>query len=546
MGTDVWLSLDLADRQPINLLAGLLDAVGSAAVDSTAVAHFDTAIEQLGEQSWSRAPDGIALILDDVHLLSGSASAQVLERLIDVLPENVHLVLASRPPLELNVARLRSRGELLELTAAELFFDEEELALLVDQRGVATAPDGLTSHPATADLTLRVGPSASHEYLWEEILAALPGERVAVLARLSLCDEVDDELALALSDGVYTAAAAVRDLPLIDRSESGSFRMHGLMREVLKGRLTSTDRLIALRIAAEIERQRREYVRAVYMFAAAGDEETALAVARESAFLPVLQLPVGDLVMLSVEIDRLRLGSSIAATAGCDLTVHYWCRSVDRQEVRLDAGIARIEHDEEMELLALHRGLQLRFSDIGDVPAADVERVEALAARLPFARGLAAQLRSQLLQAAGDSVGALEQLADLGPLVQAVEVTRAERLCDLGQPELVGFGISPADLAALPVGSEMFLAFAMWLRADAFSRVRQHVRRRHCCCAPTTPSGFGLRLASRGRSAHRVGLFRLRAGCVLRSRSEELDWGTGPPGASLCRDGHRLVSRGRR
>jgi LuxR family maltose regulon positive regulatory protein len=58
-----------------------------------------------GIESWSRTEQ--ALVIDDLHLLEGSAAEKSLERLTAYLPPSVHLVVAGRRPPSFNLPRLR-------------------------------------------------------------------------------------------------------------------------------------------------------------------------------------------------------------------------------------------------------------------------------------------------------------------------------------------------------------------------------------------------------------------------------------------------------
>src|ERR687893_485599 len=83
----------------------------------------------VAEALWSAAPRHVALVLDDVHLVSpGSPAADFLGHLVGELPRNGHLVLASRPPLPLSVTRLVASGDAVVLRETDLQFPEDEVA----------------------------------------------------------------------------------------------------------------------------------------------------------------------------------------------------------------------------------------------------------------------------------------------------------------------------------------------------------------------------------------------------------------------------------
>ena len=68
------------------------------------------------------------LVLDDFHVIDHHDIQEGLTYLLDHLPERAHLVLTSRADPPLPLARLRVRGELVEIRAADLRFTAEEAA----------------------------------------------------------------------------------------------------------------------------------------------------------------------------------------------------------------------------------------------------------------------------------------------------------------------------------------------------------------------------------------------------------------------------------
>ena len=71
------------------------------------------------------------LVLDDYHLIGSQHVHLSLGFLFEHLPPSVHLVLATRADPPLPLARLRARGRLTELRAAELRFTADEAATLL-------------------------------------------------------------------------------------------------------------------------------------------------------------------------------------------------------------------------------------------------------------------------------------------------------------------------------------------------------------------------------------------------------------------------------
>jgi LuxR family maltose regulon positive regulatory protein len=73
-------------------------------------------------------PHEVVLVLDDYHLISAPAIHRSVTYLLDHWPPHLHLVLATRADPPLPLARLRARGHLTEIRAADLQFTAEETA----------------------------------------------------------------------------------------------------------------------------------------------------------------------------------------------------------------------------------------------------------------------------------------------------------------------------------------------------------------------------------------------------------------------------------
>src|SRR5690348_217482 len=67
-------------------------------------------------------PHEVALILDDYHLITAPSIHRSITYLVEHLPPQLHLVIATRADPPLPLARLRVRGHLTEIRAADLRF----------------------------------------------------------------------------------------------------------------------------------------------------------------------------------------------------------------------------------------------------------------------------------------------------------------------------------------------------------------------------------------------------------------------------------------
>jgi LuxR family maltose regulon positive regulatory protein len=65
-------------------------------------------------------PDPFALVLDDYHVIKAQPIHDALTFLLDHLPSQMHLIIATRVDPPLPIARLRGRGQLTELRQTDL------------------------------------------------------------------------------------------------------------------------------------------------------------------------------------------------------------------------------------------------------------------------------------------------------------------------------------------------------------------------------------------------------------------------------------------
>jgi LuxR family maltose regulon positive regulatory protein len=276
-GVTAWLTLDARHDDPDLLWSDAEAALGEAV---------------------ERVAEGTVLVLDDVHVLRGQASLERLARMLRDLPPQLHVILVSRtePPIELH--RLRLAGELTEIRAPQLAFRVNEVVELLALRGrrpsvveaaflVGRAegwPVGVQllggAFLEQGDDGLNDFPDALRDYLVREVIAAQPPEIRWFLLRTSVPEEVDADLATALS----TEKSSEKVLERLERENAfvtrvaGSgrpcFRYHGLLREALRRELDSQapGELPGLHVrAAQWYAGRRMTVEAVAHAAAARD-----------------------------------------------------------------------------------------------------------------------------------------------------------------------------------------------------------------------------------------------------------------------------------
>jgi LuxR family maltose regulon positive regulatory protein len=100
----------------------------------------------------ARVSERLVLIMDDYDAIISARIHSSLSFLLDRLPENVTVILTCRsvPPLQL--ARLRARAQLAELTSADLRFTVEEAALFYNQvMALSLPPDSVAAVEARTE-----------------------------------------------------------------------------------------------------------------------------------------------------------------------------------------------------------------------------------------------------------------------------------------------------------------------------------------------------------------------------------------------------------
>ncbi|HEX8094407.1 LuxR C-terminal-related transcriptional regulator [Jatrophihabitans sp.] len=136
-----WLSLEESDRQPAAFWSYLITALqvaapgvgaGALALLQSGQAPIETVLATLLNEL-STVPRELDLVLDDYHLVDGPELQAGMAFLLEHLPPHVHLVLSTRADPALPLARLRARGELVEVRAADLRFTREEVAAYLNE-----------------------------------------------------------------------------------------------------------------------------------------------------------------------------------------------------------------------------------------------------------------------------------------------------------------------------------------------------------------------------------------------------------------------------
>ena len=226
-----WLSLDKNDNQPGRFLHYLVaalqaadPALGGEAAQLLAAPEPEPPNAVLTSliNDLDAAGSEIVLVLDDYQFITSQSVYEEAAFLLEHCPNTFHMVIASRSDPALPLARLRARGQMLELRAADLRFSAPEatqflndvMGLHLDAGWVTLLEErteGWVAGLQMAALSMRdcknvfgfiEGFSGTNryilDYLLEEVLASQPPEiqrfllRTSILERLTapLCDAI--------------------------------------------------------------------------------------------------------------------------------------------------------------------------------------------------------------------------------------------------------------------------------------------------------------------------------------------------------------------
>ncbi|MGZ6316620.1 MAG: LuxR C-terminal-related transcriptional regulator [Anaerolineales bacterium] len=275
-----WLSLDEGDNDPARFLTYLIAALQTilanigegllGVLQSPQPPSTESVLTSLLNEI-TVLPDNFLLVLDDYHVVDSKSVDEALTFLLEHLPPQMHLVIATREDPRFPLARLRARGQLTELRAADLRFTPSEAAEFLNQvmglnlsgedvaaleartegwiAGLQLAAISMRGHQDTAGFIKSF--TGSHyfvlDYLIEEVLQQ-QSESVqafllvtSILDRMcgSLCDAVLCDSSVSGQETLeYLEHANLFIVPL--DNERRWYRYHHLFADLLRQRLQQT------------------------------------------------------------------------------------------------------------------------------------------------------------------------------------------------------------------------------------------------------------------------------------------------------------------
>ncbi|MGG4345520.1 LuxR C-terminal-related transcriptional regulator [Paenibacillus lautus] len=305
-----WLSLEEGDREPARFLAYLAAALQTIGVDigEGVMSKLQTpsplplpveAIVTAILNHIAVLPDRFILVLDDYHVMDSKPIDSTLGFLIERMPPQMHMVIASRQDPDLPLARMRARDQLTEVRTSDLRFtftetaefmrhvmgldlSAEDAALLESRTegwiaGLQLAALSLQGHQDAATFIRSFGGKHRDvlDYLVEEVLQQQPDGiqdfllYTSILDRLcgSLCEYV---LRSEGRDSPLNAISGQETLEYLERvnlfivpldKERRWYRYHHLFTDALRQRLSrkGTSAVGGERDVSELHRRASEW-----------------------------------------------------------------------------------------------------------------------------------------------------------------------------------------------------------------------------------------------------------------------------------------------
>jgi LuxR family maltose regulon positive regulatory protein len=272
-----WLSTDEGDHDPARFISYLIKALQTikagmgdgllTALQSPQPLQIETILTTLINEI-SLINGQFLLVLDDYHSIDSPPVDQSLAFLIEHQPPQMHLVIATREDPSLPLARLRVRGQLTELRAADLRFTPAEAAEFLNQMMGLNLSEGdidaLEAHTEGWIAGLQLAAlsmqgredstsfiqsfTGSHHFVMDYLIEEVLGQQPENIQTFLLCTSMLDRMCSPLCDAILrdSSIPGQATLEYLERAnlfivsqdnERRWYRYHHLFNELLRKRL---------------------------------------------------------------------------------------------------------------------------------------------------------------------------------------------------------------------------------------------------------------------------------------------------------------------
>ena len=358
-----WLQVEESDSDPARFWSYLVQAIGRARPDVRELTSVvvgskgdDLVVVSALVNQLAAVGDPLIVVIDDYHLIDNTDVHRGMERLIELCPPQVTIVLSTRIDPPYRLGRLRVRDQVAEIRGADLRFATDEASGLLGPAGLALdaallgqlcdRTEGWAAGLVLAGLSLKRATDPTGfveafrgddrlvvEYLRDELLATVTADDRRRMLETSILEQLSGALVDAVTGapGGSTWLSGTADtnqlLIRLDPTDTW-FRYHHLLRDLLRleAQRTFPERMPELhaRAAAWFEAE-GDHGQAVVHRIAAGDP---LGAAKLLLVLGPRLLMDGQVKTLHRLLDQL---TDVARTLTWCALLYGWCEYLDGQ-----------------------------------------------------------------------------------------------------------------------------------------------------------------------------------------------------------------------
>ena len=518
---NIWLSLEKSDNEPARFLSYWATAWNRISdfelenilelLDAPQLPPFQNILDEV-INALARLEEPAVLVLDDYHLITNPLIHEMLEYFLDHQPHQAHLVIITRSDPPLPLARLRARGQMVEIRESDLRFTEEEASHFFNQsmqlvledediHSLELRTEGWAVGLQLAALALKNLPDpqkfvetfrGSHryvlDYLAEEVIRQQRDDIREFLIQTSILERFNAEACEALSGNpdsqillLELEQANLFLIPLDD--ERVWYRYHHLFADFLRTELSKTETEKLYKKAA-LWHEQNEFLSEAVQYAIASGDLDFLADLIDRGLKEDAAWSGGNLTLYATWLDVLpsQAFQSRPALRLNASHILYLLGRFDLAENQIDQGEETLqtlptspEKEQMLALASLYRGAIASVR--GDTQQA-IEKITFAQERIPqehhlqhargfFSLGLAYELSGRTELAEQNYLKSSEEAQSAGVISLAInalgaaaqvqisqgQLSQAEQTCQGAIQIADGKGFPPLGLAESILGS---------------------------------------------------------------------------------------------